>query len=144
MSVLIGMTKEQFTNPANWKVSSQNADNIYQFYGGVCYTVFKKNGCYKGRCGNTFTEEYTSQRLAESACYDLLPASKRTAAPPPAPKPAPKKMTLAEEILLAGEGDYEKGYRRLSLKFHPDAGGSHELMIALNAEIARLRKAGVN
>lgn len=131
-------------NRNSWRVSPRNANNIIMWVNGVCCTVYLQDGRYKGVRNGQHTDSYPSQRLAMSALYDLLPRQQPPPPPPPAPKPEPKKMTLAEEIFLAGDGDYEVGYRRMSLRFHPDLGGSHERQVALNAEIAKLRKANVN
>jgi len=47
--------------------------------------------------------------------------------------------SMQSQILKAGNGDAEVGYRILAKKFHPDHGGTNEQMSELNAAIAALR-----
>jgi hypothetical protein len=145
------MTKEEFCNIHQWRPSPnpKKPHNIIRWLPGkICATINYRNGSYAGVYNDSWTDSYSTQQEAINALYGKLPRDSAPPPPPPPapePKPAPKKsMTLAEHILKAGDGDYEVGYRRLAKRFHPDAGGSHELMLELNAAIEKIRKAYVN
>ena len=45
---------------------------------------------------------------------------------------ATPSLPLAPEIRLAAECIVSRGYRALATEHHPDAGGDHERMVALN------------
>jgi hypothetical protein len=56
------------------------------------------------------------------------------------PVQTPKSMTpLQTQIVEAGQGDIEAGYRTLARTMHPDSGGSHEQMVELNLAMSGLR-----
>jgi curved DNA-binding protein CbpA len=47
---------------------------------------------------------------------------------------------MIAEIERAAPGDIELGYRILAGKFHPDLGGNHDQMVALNLAMEELRE----
>jgi hypothetical protein len=128
-----------------WFKSRANPQNVCKRIAkGELATVFYRGRTYCGVYRNQFTDHFDTRAEAQEALRAIVGPQYHSAPPPPKPKPPkpkPQKPAVgwAQRIILAGNGDIELGYRSLALRAHPDAGGEHDVMVALNLAMEELR-----
>jgi hypothetical protein len=85
--------------------------------------------------------EDAKERARVAAAADAQAAAAKAAAEAQAAPKVKPKLTWADAIREHGNGNIERGYRKLAKRFHPDLGGTTAQMVALNLAMETLRMA---
>jgi hypothetical protein len=101
-------------------------------------------GKYKGKTLDQIPPDYLDWvlREAESASPFLKDAIRRHlyGGPEPEPGPRPEPEAKATQGVTDMKAIVKRWYAELVMRYHPDRGGEHAVMVALNDAHARLKR----